>query len=161
MFFFRWKVTWPVFTFRSYADLACQRRIDLDRASPSYLHVDLVAAKHDRDVLADTLEITVPVGHVLVRDARGDIEHDDAALALDVVAVAEATELLLPGGVPDVEADRAEVGREGQRVHLDTEGGWEMWRVSTDGAETHLARAIELSQRTNVFLLEFTRQVAL
>ena len=36
-----------------------------------------------------------------------------------------------------------------------------MWRVSTDGAETNLARAIDLSQRTNVFLLEFTRQVAL
>jgi hypothetical protein len=35
----------------------------------------------------------VPVGHVLVRDAARDVEHDDAALALDVVAVAQAAEL--------------------------------------------------------------------
>ena len=55
----------------------------------------------------------MPVGHVLVGDSGGDIEHDDTALALDVVAIAETTELLLAGGVPDVEADRAEVGREG------------------------------------------------
>lgn len=103
----------------------------------------------------------MPVGHILVCDARGNVEHDDAALALDVVAVAETTKLLLSGGVPDVEADRAEVGREGQRVHLDTKGGWEMWRVSTDGEKTNFARAIELSQRTDVLLLEFTRQVAL
>jgi len=100
------------------------------------LYVDLVTAEHDRDVLANTLKITVPVGHILVRDARGNIEHDDTALALDVVAITETTKLLLPGSVPDVEADCAKVGGEGQRVHLDTEGG-------------------------DVLLLEFTRQVAL
>ena len=55
----------------------------------------------------------MPVGDVLVGDSGGDIEHDDTALALDVVAIAETTELLLAGSVPDVEADRAEVGREG------------------------------------------------
>ena len=55
----------------------------------------------------------MPVGHVLVGDSGGDIEHDDTALALDVVAIAKTTELLLAGGVPDVEADRTEVGREG------------------------------------------------
>lgn len=30
---------------------------------------------------------TVPVGNVLVRDAGCDIEHDDTALAVDVVAI--------------------------------------------------------------------------
>ena len=132
-----------------------------EHAHSTYLHIDLVAAENNGNVLANTLKITVPVGDVLVGNAGGNIEHDDTALALNVVTIAETTKLLLTGGIPDVEADRAEVGREGQRVHLDTEGGWEMWRVSTDGAETHLARAIELSQRTNVFLLEFTSQVTL
>ena len=37
----------------------------------------------------------MPVGNVLVGDTRGDIEHDDTALAVDVVTVTETTELLL------------------------------------------------------------------
>ena len=54
---------------------------------------------------------TVPVGDVLVGDAGGDIEHDDAALAVDVVAITETAELLLAGGVPHIELDRTEVLR--------------------------------------------------
>ena len=100
------------------------------------LHVNLVTTQHNRDVLAHTLEITVPVGHVLVCDTRGHIKHDDTALALDVVAIAQTTELLLAGRVPHVEHNRAKVGVELQRVHLDTQGG-------------------------NVLLLKLTRQVTL
>lgn len=48
---------------------------------------------------------TVPVGDVLVGDTGGDIEHDDAALAVDVVAVTQTAELLLASGVPDIELD--------------------------------------------------------
>jgi hypothetical protein len=51
----------------------------------------------------------VPVGDVLVGDARCHVEHDDAALAVDVVAITKTTELLLTGRVPDVELDRSEV----------------------------------------------------
>ena len=51
----------------------------------------------------------MPVGNVLVRDARGDIEHDDTALAVDVVTITETTKLLLAGGIPDVELDLAKV----------------------------------------------------
>ena len=68
----------------------------------------------------------MPVRDVLVGDAGGDIEHDDTALSLDVVTVTETTELLLASGIPDVEADRAEVGGERERVDLDTEGGCTM-----------------------------------
>ena len=92
----------------------------------THLDVDLVIAEDDRDVLANTLKITVPVRYVLVGDAGGDVEHDDTALALNVVTIAETTELLLTGGIPDVEADRAEVGGERERVDLDTEGGYTM-----------------------------------
>jgi hypothetical protein len=53
-------------------------------------HVDLVSTKHDRDVLAHTAEVAVPGGHVLVGEARRDVKHDDGALTVDVVAVAEA-----------------------------------------------------------------------
>lgn len=51
----------------------------------------------------------MPVGDVLVGDAGSDIEHDDTALSVDVVTVAETTELLLAGGVPDIEGDLTEV----------------------------------------------------
>lgn len=53
--------------------------------------------------------LTVPVGDVLVGDAGCDVEHDDATLAVDVVAVSQPTEFLLSCGVPDIELDLAEV----------------------------------------------------
>jgi hypothetical protein len=56
----------------------------------------------------------VPVGNVLVGDAGRDIEHDDAALAVDVVSIAKTTELLLAGSVPNVELDLTKVLQDGQ-----------------------------------------------
>jgi len=101
-----------------------------------FLHVDLVPAQHDRDVLAHTLEIAMPVGYVLIRDAGGDVEHDNAALALNVVSIPETTELLLTRGIPHVEADCAEVRFKRERVDLNTQCG-------------------------DVFLFELARQMAL
>jgi hypothetical protein len=51
----------------------------------------------------------VPVGDVLVGDSGGDIEHDDAALAVDVVSVTKTSKLLLSCGVPDIELNVAQV----------------------------------------------------
>ncbi len=72
------------------------------------LHIDLVAAQHDGNVFAhanqitwmkmsamrfDLLELirpstlTMPIRNVLVGNARGDIEHDDATLSIDVVPI--------------------------------------------------------------------------
>jgi hypothetical protein len=51
----------------------------------------------------------MPVGHVLVCDAGGNIEHDDTTLAVDVVAITETTELLLTGGIPDIELNLTKV----------------------------------------------------
>lgn len=110
MFFFRWKVTWPVFTFRSYESCGgqCHERKRAGR-TVAHLDINLVTTQYNWDVLANTLEVTVPVGDVLVRDTGGDVEHDDATLALDVIPIPEATELLLPSSIPYVEADGAEV----------------------------------------------------
>lgn len=49
----------------------------------------------------------MPVGNVLVGDARGDIKHDDTALPVDVVPVSQPAEFLLPCRVPDIELDRS------------------------------------------------------
>jgi hypothetical protein len=54
-------------------------------------------------------ERTVPVGDVLVGDSGGNVEHDDTALAVDVVAVAETTELLLTSRIPDIKLDLTKV----------------------------------------------------
>ena len=89
----------------------------------SVLDVDLVAAQDDGDVLADADQISVPVGHVLVGHSGSDVEHDDSALALDVVAVTETSELLLAGCVPNVEPDLATVGVEHQRMDFYAQSG--------------------------------------
>lgn len=53
--------------------------------------------------------LTVPVGDVLVGDTGSHIEHDNTALAVDIVSISETTELLLTSSVPHVELDRSEV----------------------------------------------------
>ena len=45
------------------------------------LNVDLVSNENDRNVLADTDEILVPLGHILVGDAGAHIKHDDSAIS--------------------------------------------------------------------------------
>jgi len=57
----------------------------------------------------DNFGLTVPVWNVLVGDTRGDVEHDDTALAVDVVTITETTKLFLSSGVPDVELNLTEV----------------------------------------------------
>jgi len=89
----------------------------------AFLDVDLVPAKDNRDVFTDALEVTVPVWYILVCDSRGNVEHDDTALALDIISIAETTEFLLASGIPDVEANAAKVSRETNGVNLDTESG--------------------------------------
>ena len=51
----------------------------------------------------------MPIWDVLVCDAGSHVEHDNTALAVNVVAVAKTTELLLASGIPDVELDGAQV----------------------------------------------------
>lgn len=66
----------------------------------------------------------MPIRDILVRDARGHVEHDDATLPLDVISVSEATKFLLPGGVPNIEADCSEIGVESQGVNFDSQSCW-------------------------------------
>jgi len=65
----------------------------------------------------------MPVGDVLIGDTGGHVEHDDTALALDIVTVTETAELFLASSVPHVETDGTEVCGEGQGMNLDAKGG--------------------------------------
>jgi len=51
----------------------------------------------------------MPVRYVLVRDPGCNIEHDDAALPVDVIPIPQATKLLLASCVPYVELNLAQV----------------------------------------------------
>jgi hypothetical protein len=50
------------------------------------LDINFVPAENDGDGLTNPHDVPVPIGHVLVCHARSDIEHDDRAVALDVIA---------------------------------------------------------------------------
>jgi len=58
------------------------------------------------------------------RDTRCHIEHDDSALTLNVVAIAQSAKLLLPSRVPHIESDWSPVGVKKKRVNLHTKSGW-------------------------------------
>lgn len=119
---------------------------DLLGLNLSVLNFDLVTAKDNRDTLADSGQVSVPVGDTLVCDSGGDIEHNNTALAADakrrkkktinhkldakvvktknlLVTITHTTELLLTSSVPHVELDGTTVGEELQRVDLSTDGG--------------------------------------
>ena len=85
--------------------------------------INLIANKNNGDGLADTGQILVPFGHVGVGDAGADIEHDDAAVSTDVIAISETAKLFLAGRVPNVENDLAVAREERHGVHFDTESG--------------------------------------
>jgi hypothetical protein len=53
----------------------------------------------------------VPVGNVFVGNSGGDVKHDDATLAVDVVTVTKTAKFLLSSGIPDIKLDGTEVLR--------------------------------------------------
>ena len=69
----------------------------------SVLNVDFVSGEDDWNVFAYANQIPMPVGNIFVSHSGRDVEHDDGALALDVVAVTEAAEFLLAGRIPYIE----------------------------------------------------------
>jgi hypothetical protein len=51
----------------------------------SVFHIDLVADKHNWDVLAYSDEILVPFWHILIGDSGADIEHDYSAISSNTI----------------------------------------------------------------------------
>jgi len=100
------------------------------------LDINLVSGEDYRNVFADTDQVTVPVGDVLVGNTGGNVEHNDTALAIDVVTITEASKLLLSCGIPDIKLNWAQISAETKRVNLNAES-------------------------CNIFLLKLSSQVAL
>jgi hypothetical protein len=51
----------------------------------------------------------VPVGDVLIGDTGGNVEHDDTALAVDIVSITETSKFLLSRGIPNIKLNLAQV----------------------------------------------------
>ena len=51
----------------------------------------------------------MPVWNVLVRNARCHVKHDDTALSVDIVSIAETTKLFLACSVPHIKLNGTEV----------------------------------------------------
>ena len=92
----------------------------------AFLDINLVTAKDNRDILADSDKIaytmlkrcaqggrverrTVPIWDVLVGDARRYVKHDDTTLAVNVVSISETAKLLLSSRIPDIEGNLTEI----------------------------------------------------
>ena len=63
------------------------------------LDIDLVAAQDDGNIVAHADQVSVPGGHVLVRDARRHVKHDNRTVSLDVVPVPQPAKLFLSGAM--------------------------------------------------------------
>lgn len=87
------------------------------------LYVDLVANQDHWDVFADADQVSMPVGHVFVCYTSCHVEHDDGAVALNVVAITEASKFLLSGCVPNIEANLSTSRVESERVDFNSESG--------------------------------------
>ena len=66
----------------------------------SVLLVDLVTDQNNWNVVADSGQVLVPFGHVLICDSGGNIEHKNGCIGTNVVSFSESSELLLAGGIP-------------------------------------------------------------
>ena len=109
---------------------------NLFRLNLAVLDFDLITREDYRDIFTHTSEVTVPIRDALISDPGRDVEHDNRALSLNVVPIAQPAKFLLPRCVPDIEPNLPKVGVEFERVNLD-------------------------AKCRHIFLLEFPSQVAL
>ena len=107
---------------------------DLLRFDLTIFNFNFVSSEDNGNILANTGQITVPIGNVLVGDAGCDVKHDDGTLTLDVVSITKTSELFLSGSIPDIEFDGATVCVEDEGMDFHAKGG-------------------------NIFLFELPRQV--
>lgn len=98
--------------------------------------VHLVAHEDNWDVIADSGQVLVPLGDVLIGDPGCHIEHEDGSIGANIVAFSQTAKFLLASRVPKAELDGPMVCIEDNRADLNSLGG-------------------------NIFLLELSRDVSL
>jgi hypothetical protein len=94
---------------------------DLFRFDFTIFDFYLVSGQDNGDVLTHAGKITMPVGNIFVCDTGGNVEHDDSALSLDVVSIAETSEFFLSCGIPNIEFNGSAIGVECEGVDFHSE----------------------------------------
>lgn len=56
-----------------------------------------------------SMALTVPIWHVLVRDSRGNVEHNNTTLSIDIVSIPQPTKFFLAGCIPNIELDLTQI----------------------------------------------------
>ena len=90
---------------------------DRFRSHLTVSHVHFIPAQHNRNVFAHARDVSVPRRHVLIRRSRRHVEHDNRALAVNVISISQPAEFLLTGSIPAIESNRPAVGVKIERVH--------------------------------------------
>ena len=96
---------------------------DLSGLNFSVFLINLVADQDDRDVIADSGQVFVPLGNIFVGDSGRDIEHKNGCVGANVITFSEPAELFLSSSVPQWELDGAMIGIESDWADLNTLGG--------------------------------------
>lgn len=73
---------------------------DLSGFDFSVLLIDFISNQHDGDVITDSGQVLIPLGHVFVGDSGGDVEHEDGGVGTNIVTFSQTTELFLSGSIP-------------------------------------------------------------
>lgn len=68
---------------------------NLLRLHLTVLDLHFISAQYNGNIFANPSQITVPVRNILVSNTRGHVEHDDSALALNVISVTKTSKFLL------------------------------------------------------------------
>lgn len=96
----------------------------------------------------------MPIWHVLVCDTWCHIEHDDAALPIDIISVTKTSKLFLSCGIPDIELDLTQV--------LLTSIRNESSGLKSGGTYRRETKRVNLySERSDVLFLKLSSQMAL
>lgn len=85
--------------------------------------VNFVSDQDNGDVVADSGEVLIPFGDVLIGDSGGDVEHENSGIGTNIVTLTKSSEFFLSGSVPEGKFDRSVVGVEGDGADLNSLGG--------------------------------------
>mmetsp|Transcript_37216 Transcript_37216/g.72156 ORF Transcript_37216/g.72156 Transcript_37216/m.72156 type:complete len:266 (-) Transcript_37216:68-865(-) len=94
---------------------------DVLRLHCAIFAVNFIPAQNHGDIVANTVQILVPVRNTFVSDTGGYIEHDNRRLPANVVPITKTTEFLLASSIPAVKANftvfRVELERADVHAH--------------------------------------------
>lgn len=86
---------------------------DLSSLHFSIFLIDLISNQNDGNVIANSSQIFIPLGHILIGDSGCHIKHDDGSIGSNVVPFSESSQFLLASSIPNAKLDRAVISIEG------------------------------------------------